>query len=281
MLHPQTTINCRGRLLSFVEPKIMGVLNVTKDSFFDGGRYHALDTALAQAEKMLAEGADIIDIGGMSSRPGAELISPKEEQARILPIIEQLKKRFPEAFISVDTVYSSTVERVFDFGADMINDVSAGAFDDKMYETVTRLDIPYILMHMQGRPKDMQDHPAYDDVTLGVLDFFIEHIQNLRSLGVADIIVDPGFGFGKSVTHNYTLLQKMHVFKILDCPILAGVSRKSMIYKVLGTQPSQALNGTTALHIVALQQGARILRVHDVKEAVEVITLWKQLESVS
>ncbi len=280
MLHPQTTINCRGRLLSFVEPKIMGVLNVTKDSFFDGGRYHALDTALAQAEKMLAEGADIIDIGGMSSRPGAELISPKEEQARILPIIEQLKKRFPEAFISVDTVYSSTVERVFDFGADMINDVSAGAFDDKMYETVTRLDIPYILMHMQGSPKTMQNAPKYKDVVEEVLDFFIAEVGKLRALGAKDILIDPGFGFGKSIAHNYTLVKKMHVFRILGLPIVTGVSRKSMIYKLLDSSPEHALNGSSVLHFKALEEGSRILRVHDVAPALEVITIWKQLNAL-
>ena len=281
MLYPKQTIRASGRLLDLRKPQVMGILNVTPDSFFDGGKYTGLSQALRQIEKMLLDGATIIDVGGMSSRPGAVVISSEEECQRVLPIIEAAAKQFSEAIFSIDTVYAHTARMAVRVGAHMVNDISAGQFDPTLLSTVADLRVPYILMHMQGRPEDMQVKPTYEDVTLGVLDFFIKHIQKLKSLGIADIIIDPGFGFGKSKEHNYALLQKMHVFKVLDCPLLAGISRKSMIYKVLRTQPNQALNGTTALHMVALQQGARILRVHDVKEAVEVVTLWEQLESVN
>ncbi len=280
MLNPQLSLNCRGRLLSLEVPIVMGILNITPDSFFARSRVDNLDILLEQAEKMLSEGATILDIGGMSSRPGAEIISEQEELDRVLPAIEALQQRFPEAFLSIDTIRAEVARQAVATGATIINDISAGKLDDHMYPTVAELQVPYILMHMQGKPNNMQQSPVYDDVVLEILDFLIEQVGLLRQLKVKDIIVDVGFGFGKTVTHNFQLLKKMHVFKILDLPLLAGLSRKSMICKPLKVNPPAALNGTTALHMVALQQGARILRVHDVKEAVEVIKLWQELEAV-
>ena len=256
----------------------MGILNVTPDSFYDGGKYQGLDGQLHQVEKMLKEGATFIDIGGMSSRPGAGIIDEKEELERVLPAIEKINKTFPEAILSIDTLRSYVAKQAIEAGASIINDISAGRIDPQMYETVAELGTPYILMHMQGTPQQMQQNPTYKNVALEILDFFIAEIGKLRSLGVKDIIVDPGFGFGKTVDHNYELLQKMHVFKMLEVPILAGISRKSMICKVLKVSPTNALNGTTALHVIALQQGAKILRAHDVKEAMECIRLFGILE---
>jgi dihydropteroate synthase len=278
MLHPQRTLNLGGRLLTLDCPLVMGILNVTPDSFFDGGRYDRIDDALKQTDRMIREGADIIDIGGMSSRPGARVIPPDEELNRVLPIIKGIRAAYPQIALSVDTVYAATAKATIEAGADLINDISAGTFDQGMYQMVADLGVPYVLMHMQGRPETMQQRPDYEDVVQEVLDFFITQTTFLRKLGVKDIILDPGFGFGKSLDHNYNLLKKMHVFCTLDCPILAGISRKSMINKVLGTRPEDALNGTTALHMVALQQRASILRVHDVREAVQVIKLWSQLQ---
>lgn len=280
MLNPRLTLNCRGTLLSLQSPQVMGILNVTPDSFFDGGRYTRQDALLRQAEQMLKEGAAILDIGGMSSRPGAELISVEEELQRVLPAIEALHQTFPQALLSIDTIRGRVAEEAVGAGAAIINDISAGAFDESMYPTVARLQVPYILMHMKGSPKTMQDNPDYEDVVQTVLDFFIAEVGKLRALDVHDIVLDPGFGFGKTVEHNYQLLKQMHLFKILDLPLLAGLSRKSMINKVLKTKPEQALNGTTALNMVALQQGAKILRVHDVRPAMEAVKLWQQLEMV-
>jgi len=256
----------------------MGILNTTPDSFYDGGRYDSKDKILAKTEEMLKAGATIIDVGGMSSRPGAEIIDVEEEMKRTLPFIETIHQAFPEAIISIDTIRSQVASSAIDAGAAIINDISAGSFDSEMYPTIARLNVPYILMHMQGKPKDMQQNPTYSNVVQEVLDFLIAEVGKLRALKVHDVIIDPGFGFGKRVEDNYRLLNKLHVFKLLDVPILAGVSRKSMICKVLKVNPEKALNGTTALHMVALQQGAKILRVHDVKEAIETIKLWEQLE---
>lgn len=275
MLFQQTTINCNGQLVSLETPVVMGILNATPDSFYDGGKHQLLDGQLRQVEKMLKEGATFIDIGGMSSRPGAETISVEEELRRVMPVIEKVLDKFPETLISIDTIHSEVASAAVSAGASIVNDISAGRMDNKMYEMVASLGTPYILMHMQGEPQRMQENPTYQAVSLEVLDFFIHEIGKLRSLGVKDIIVDPGFGFGKTVEHNYELLKKMHVFKMLEVPILTGISRKSMICKVLKVNPEKALNGTTALHIVALQQGAKILRVHDVKEAVECIRLFE------
>ena len=280
MLNPRLTLNCRGKLLSLEQPVVMGILNVTPDSFYDGGKYTRKDAILHQAEVMLEEGARIIDIGGMSSRPGAEIITVEEELKRVAPAIESLLRRFPDTILSIDTVQSRVAREAVAAGAAIVNDISAGRFDERMYEVTGKLGVPYILMHMQGTPENMQQQPMYEDVVREVLDFFIAEVGKLRQAGVKDIILDPGFGFGKAVTHNYRLLRDMHVFRILDYPILAGLSRKSMINKVLGVAPAKALNGTTALNMVALQQGARILRVHDVLPAVETIKLWAQLENL-
>jgi dihydropteroate synthase len=258
----------------------MGVLNATPDSFFDGGRFQAQADILAQVEKMLKEGADIIDIGGMSSRPGARIISEEEELRRVLPAVVDTVEHFPEAILSVDTVRSRVAREAIAAGAHLINDISAGSIDGQMYEAAADLDVPYILMHMRGAPENMQKSPQYEDVVREILDFFIAEVGKLRALKVKDIIIDPGFGFGKTLAHNYQLLAKLHVFNILELPVLTGISRKGMIYKLLETTPEAALNGTSALHMIALQQGSRLLRVHDVREAKEVIRLWEQLEAV-
>ncbi|MDX1943126.1 MAG: dihydropteroate synthase [Saprospiraceae bacterium] len=280
MFHPQRSINCKGKLLDLTQPQVMGILNVTPDSFFDGGHFTIESAVLQQVEKMLMEGAAIIDVGGMSSRPGATMINEEDELQRVMPVIELIMNHFPGTIISIDTIKSEVARRAVEVGASIINDISAGKLDDRMYETVADLGVPYVLMHMQGVPGNMQQNPVYEDIIREILDFLIQEVGKLRVLGVKDILLDVGFGFGKTVEHNYQLLCNLHIFQILDLPILAGLSRKSMVCRPLGIKPSQALNGTTALHIVALQQGARILRVHDVREAVEVIKLWQELEAV-
>lgn len=279
MFAVRRTLNCKGRLLSLERPVVMGILNTSPDSFYDGGRYQSLDAALYQTEQMLSEGAAIIDVGGMSSRPGAAQISIQEELRRVLPVIEAIAGRFPEAFISIDTVHAQTAREAVAAGACIVNDISAGRLTEGMYETVAELGVPYILMHMQGRPETMQQQAQYDDVVQEVLDFLIAEVGRLQAAGVKDILLDPGFGFGKTIEHNFQLLQNLHVLGILPYPVLAGISRKSMIYRSLGIPPEEALNGTTALHIVVLQQGALVLRVHDVAEAVQVVRLWEQLQS--
>jgi dihydropteroate synthase len=274
------TINCKGKLLDLSTPKIMGILNVTPDSFFDGGRYDAVDNALFQVEKMLVEGADIIDIGGMSSRPEAEIISTEEELKRVIPVVEAIQQRFSDAILSIDTVKAEVAKQAIEAGGHLVNDISAGQFDDKLYETVAMLNVPYCLMHMSGTPKMMQHNPQYDDVITHVTDFFIREVGILRDLGVKDIILDVGFGFGKTIEHNYQLLKNLNDFKIFDLPLLVGVSRKSMIYKFLDITPESALSATSALHFLALQNGGNLLRVHDVKEAKEVIFLWEKVNDV-
>ncbi|MEM9850008.1 MAG: dihydropteroate synthase, partial [Bacteroidota bacterium] len=244
------------------------------------GRYNALDQALIQVEKMLTAGAKIIDVGGMSSRPGASIISVAEELERVIPKITSIKARFPDSIISIDTIHAKVAREAVAAGASIINDISAGSLDEAMYQTVADLGVPYILMHMKGTPKDMQHKPDYENVEQEVLDFLIREVGVLKSLGVKDIIVDPGFGFGKRIADNYKLLKAMHLFKILECPILAGISRKSMIYKYLDIAIEESLNATSVLNMVALQQGALILRVHDVNAAVETIKLWKMLAQV-
>ena len=256
----------------------MGILNINDDSFFSGSRFSGTDNLLKAAESMLSAGAAILDIGGMSSRPGAEVISAEEELRRVLPAITNIHREFPDAILSVDTIRSTVAREAVQAGAAMINDISAGKLDQELYPTLGELQVPYVLMHMQKRPENMQEAPTYDNVVQDVLDFLIAEIHTLRQHGVKDILIDPGFGFGKSVEHNYELLRSLHVFRMLDLPILVGISRKSMIYKPLGIGPEQALNGTTALHMAALQQGAGMLRVHDVKEAVETIRLWELLK---
>lgn len=279
MIEVRSTLNCKGRLLTLEKPIVMGILNVTPDSFYSLSRVSNEKEILEKSEKMLTEGAAILDIGGMSSRPGADMISEAEEIQRVLPAIETILKHFPDAILSIDTVQAEVARQSIAAGAAIINDISAGRIDATMYPTVAELKVPYVLMHMRGTPQNMQENPTYENVVLEVLDFFIAEVGKLRELGVKDIILDAGFGFGKTLDHNYQLLKHLHVFQILELPILTGISRKSMVYKPFGGSAKDALNGTSALHMVALQQGSKILRTHDVKEAVEVIKLWKQLEA--
>ena len=276
MLHPSQTINCSGRLLSLKTPMVMGILNVTPDSFFDGGKYEG-DAAFRQAEQMLQAGATILDIGGQSTRPNAEIITEETEIERVVDIIGKIKYSFPDAIISIDTFRSGVARQAVAAGADIINDVSGGDMDEQMFQTVADLGVPYVLMHSTGIPAKIIQNVVCQDITLNVLDYFIEKIGRLRAHKVKDIVIDVGFGFGKKMSQNYELLRKMHIFKILDVPILAGLSRKSMIYKTLEITPQEALNGTSVLNLFALQQGAKILRVHDVKEAVETIKLFTML----
>lgn len=280
MLYPSQTINCRGKLLSLEKPIVMGVLNVTPDSFYDGGKYRKSGEILQQTEQMLAEGASIIDVGGMSSRPGAEVTSLEEELKRVIPAIESIHQNFPDAIVSVDTIRAKVAKEAVEAGASVVNDISAGSMDEALYQTVAALGVPYILMHMRGNPKTMQLNPDYEDVVQEVLDFLIQEVGKLRALGIKDLIVDVGFGFGKTIEQNYRLLKNIPAFQILDLPILVGISRKSMIYKLLKITPQEALNGTSVLNLLALQQGAKLLRVHDVKEARQVIQLWEQYNEV-
>ena len=277
MMKQQTTLNCRGHLLDLSAPVVMGILNVTPDSFYDGGFHSSTKAALKKAAQLLEEGATILDIGGMSSRPGAALISAEEELQRVLPVVETILNSFPQALISIDTVRSEVAKACLEAGAHIINDISGGKIDKDLISTVVKYRAPYILMHMQGKPSTMQQLPTYDNVVDEVLAFFIKKIAAFRKEGIKDIIIDPGFGFGKTIEHNYQLLRQLSDFQVIEAPILAGISRKSMIYKALGIQVKEALNGTSALHMVTLQQGAKILRVHDVKEAVEVVKLYEML----
>jgi dihydropteroate synthase len=271
------TLNCNGRLLGLDVPKVMGILNMTTDSFFDGGQNTLIDVAVKKVDKMIREGASIIDVGGMSSRPGADIIDVQEELIRVLPIIKELKNVFPELIISIDTVHGEVAQKAIDEGASMVNDISGGEIDNSIWTVALKNSVPYILMHILGRPKTMQDNPQYEDVTLEILKYLRDKVYKLHELGLKDIIVDPGFGFGKTIEQNYILLKKLSSFRVLECPILVGLSRKSMIYGLLDTDPEGALNGTSAAHMVALQNGVKILRVHDVKEAKECITIYEQI----
>ena len=267
------TINCSGTLIDLTRPIVMGVLNVTPDSFYDGGAYTSLDASFAKAERMIVDGAQIIDVGGMSSRPGAEIIDEKEEMSRVVPVIRKIKTIYPDQIISIDTVHGAVAKAAIDVGASIINDISAGSIDPSIVDVSVAERVPYILMHMQGAPSDMQLNPTYNNVVMDILSYFKNKVFELRKRGLHDIIIDPGFGFGKTVEQNYSLLSKLSVFKILDCPLMIGLSRKSMIYKPLQIDPENALNGTTAAHMVALRNGASILRVHDVREAVQAINI--------
>lgn len=271
------TLNCKGRLLSLETPVVMGILNVTPDSFYGGTHEKNLDGIVAQAAKMIAEGAAIIDIGGQSTRPGSDRLSPDEELERVMPVIDLLVNHFPSAILSIDTYHSKVVAATVKAGVHIINDISAGNLDEDMIPLAGSLKIPYICMHMKGEPTTMHLQPKYEDVVKEVLDFFIAKIETCRLAGIHDVIVDPGFGFGKNIGHNFTLLNNLDVFEMLNCPILAGISRKSTIYKTLGITPEESLNGTTILNTIALTRGANILRVHDVKEAVEAIKLTQLL----
>ena len=273
------TINCKGQLIDLSKPKVMGILNVTPNSFFDGGKYKNADEIVAQVQKMLSEGATFIDIGAYSSKPNAEFVSVEEEIARIVPIVELLVQQFPNILISIDTFRSKVAEACILKGAAIINDISAGKLDDLMLGVVTKYKVPYIMMHMRGTPQTMTTLKQYEDVVKEVLLYFSERIAAARSLGINDLIVDPGFGFAKTLEQNYEVLQKMELFQQLELPILSGISRKSMIYKVLNTNVSESLNGTTTLNTISLVKGASILRVHDVKEAVECVTLFNAMNS--
>ncbi|XLS28417.1 dihydropteroate synthase [Flavobacteriaceae bacterium M23B6Z8] len=266
-------INCKGNLIDLTTPKIMGILNVTPDSFYDGGRYANEASILKRAQLMVKEGAHFIDIGGYSSRPGAKDISTKEELARVLPVVEMLTGEFPEIPLSIDTFRSEVAGKCIEAGAAVVNDISAGMKDGNMMSLIGTENVPYILMHMQGTPQTMQNNPGYKDLLKELLFFFSERIATARSFGINDLIIDPGFGFGKTLEHNYELLSKLELFHATEVPVLIGVSRKSMIWKALEVKAEDALNGTSVLHTIALQKGAHILRVHDVKEAKECITL--------
>jgi dihydropteroate synthase len=267
-----------GNLISHKRPAVMAILNATPDSFFSASRVEQEEAWLALAQKHINEGCDILDIGGMSSRPGARVISEQEELQRVIPVIESIKKHWPNIPISVDTWRAEVASQAVNAGADLVNDISAGAMDETMFQTIAQLKAPYILMHMQGKPSTMQVAPSYQNITIDLLDFFTQKLGQLRNLGVKDILIDPGFGFGKSIDHNFQILKRLDAFSVFQCPILIGLSRKSMIYKTLNISADEALNGTSALHMAALQGGAAILRVHDVKAAVEVVTLYEAMK---
>lgn len=272
------TINCKGKLVDLSTPKVMGILNVTPDSFYDGGFYKDESKIINQVQKMLDDGATFIDVGAYSSKPNADEVSQEEELLRILPTLKLLVKQFPNSIISVDTFRAEVAKQCVDNGAALINDISAGHLDNTMLETIAKLQVPYIMMHMLGTPQTMQEHANYNNILKEVLFYFSERIVAARALGIKDLIIDPGFGFAKTLEQNFELLNQLEGFNIADMPLLVGVSRKSMIYKTLNTTADKALNGTTALNMVALQKGAKILRVHDVKEAVECVTLFNQFK---
>ncbi|MGO1584873.1 dihydropteroate synthase [Mesonia sp.] len=271
------TINCNGKLISLESPKIMGILNLTPDSFFDGGKYKKEKEILQQTEKMLQEGAFCIDVGAYSSKPNAKNVSTEEELQRLLPIVQLLTQEFPDIILSIDTFRSEVAKSAIDNGAAMINDISGGNLDEQMMKTVGELKVPYILMHMRGNPQTMQSLTQYDDLLQDLVYYFSEKVAQARSFGINDIILDPGFGFAKTTHQNFELLKNMKILEVLELPLLAGLSRKSMIYKTLDISAKEALNGTSVLNVLALQQGAKILRVHDVKEARECIQLVAQL----
>jgi dihydropteroate synthase len=272
------SLNLGGRIMDFSIPRVMGIINTTPDSFFKGSRVPGPEEALEKARKMIDQGADILDVGAVSSRPGAEEISEADELERLSPVLEALRGNFPEIPVSVDTWRSGVVLGVKErFGIHMINDISAGTLDSEMFATIAKLGLPYIMMHMQGTPPLMQDEPTYENVVDELLQFFAERVYKLRKLGVNDIIIDPGFGFGKTLEQNYKLLKEFNSFQMLELPLMAGISRKSMIYKLLESEPDQALNGTTAAHMALLLKGVNLLRVHDVAAAVETVKIFRQI----
>lgn len=271
------TINCKGTLVDLSSPKVMGVLNITPDSFFDGGKYKDETAILSQVEKMLLEGATFIDVGAYSSRPGAAHISEQEELQRIVPVINLLVKYFPETILSVDTFRSKVAEVTINSGAAIVNDISGGNMDVKMFETVAKLQVPYILMHMLGTPQNMQKNTVYNDVIQDIISFFAKQIFQLHELKLNDVIIDVGFGFGKTIDQNFEILKNLPLFECLEAPILAGISRKSMLYKTLDISAQEALNATTTANTIALLNGANILRVHDVKEAIEAVKIVNQV----
>ncbi len=271
------TINCLGKLVDLSIPKVMGILNVSPNSFYDGGRFSEEASILAQVEKMLSEGAAFIDIGAYSSKPNAEFVSVEEEIARLIPTLKLVLQHFPETLISVDTFRANVAHIAVENGACIINDISAGNLDANMLQTVAKLNVPYIMMHMKGNPQSMQGLAQYEDITREMLFYFSQKVAEARSMGINDLIIDPGFGFAKTLEQNFEVMNNLELLQMLELPILVGVSRKSMIYKTLETQADFALNGTTVLNTIALQKGTNILRVHDVKEAVEAVKLVSRL----
>lgn len=277
--HP-TYINVNGRLLDLTQPRVMGILNVTPDSFYADSRQQTEQEIVRRVDQILAEGGDMIDIDAYSSRPQADHISPEEEMRRLRTGLEIIRRHHPDSIVSVDTFRADVARMcVEEYGVDMINDIAAGEMDAQMFATVAQLQVPYIIMHMQGTPQNMQLHPHYDNLLKEIFLYFSRKIQQLRDLGVKDILLDPGFGFGKTLEHNYQLMNHLEEFRLFELPLLVGVSRKSMIYRLLGGTPDDALNGTTVLHTLALQKGAHILRVHDVKAAVEVVKIVQALKA--
>ncbi len=268
-------MNCRGKLINLSTPRIMGILNITPDSFYDGGKYQTKKEILRKTRQMIEEGASIIDVGAYSSRPGAGHITVEEEMQRMKFALEIIRDDFPDVIVSADTFRSSVASlAVKDYEVDIINDISAGSADENMFDTIAALNVPYIMMHIKGTPQNMQVNPTYDDVVGEIINYFSEKIQKAKLSGICDVIIDPGFGFGKTLEHNYRILSRLDDFKIFELPILVGLSRKSMIYKALDATPKEALNGTTVLNTIALMNGANILRVHDVKEAMETVKLF-------
>lgn len=272
------TINCKGKLIDLTVPKVMGILNVTPNSFFDGGKYKKESEILSQVEKMIGDGATFIDIGAYSSKPNAELVSVEEELSRIIPVVDLILQHFPETLISIDTFRSEVAQACIEKGAAMINDISAGNLDKKMLDVIAKYNVPYIMMHMRGTPQTMQSLTDYLDIVKEMLFYFSEKMAMARSLGINDLIVDPGFGFAKTLDQNYEILKHLDLFDMLELPLLVGVSRKSMVYKPLNSSAGEALNGTTVLNTIALTKGAKILRVHDVKEAVETVQLLNKIK---
>jgi len=270
-------INCKGKLIDLSVPKVMGILNVTPNSFFDGGKYKNEGEIISQVEKMLSEGATFIDIGAYSSKPSAEFVTEQQEIDRIVPAIELILKHFPETLLSIDTFRAAVAKASIESGAAIINDIAAGELDDKMFDVIAKYNVPYIMMHMRGNPQTMQSMTQYEDIVKEILFYFSEKVKKARSIGINDLILDPGFGFAKTTDQNYEVLQKMELFNVLELPVLAGVSRKSMIYKTLNNTAQEALNGTTVINTIALTKGAKILRVHDVKEAVECVNLMNKI----
>jgi dihydropteroate synthase len=278
----KSSLRYNGELIDLTTPMVMGILNITPDSFYDGGHYNSPDKALRHAEAMLEDGASIIDIGACSTRPGADEITADEELKRLVPVVIKIRKNFPSAILSVDTFRASVAERVVrEIGDCIINDISGGTLDNHMFETVARLKVPYVLMHIQGTPQTMQQNPSYQNITKEVIKQLSEGVFRLHEMGVCDVIIDPGFGFGKNNDHNFELFNNLDAFRIFELPLLVGVSRKSMVYRFLGQTPEDGLNGTTVFHTLALQGGATILRVHDVKPAVEAIKIVERLKTFS
>ena len=268
------TMNCKGKLINLNSPVVMGIINITPDSFYKGFLNDSIENIVKIAGKMIEEGALILDIGGQSTRPGATLFDETTEAERVIPVIESIHQHFPNVILSVDTFYAKVAQKAVLAGASIINDISAGNYDQEMLDTVADLNVPFICMHMKGMPENMQNNPVYNNVVADILDFFINKIEQCKKKGINDLIIDPGFGFGKTIQHNFQILESLSNFNILNVPILAGLSRKGMIYKSLGITTSESLNGTTVLNTLALNNGAKILRVHDVKEAVEAIKLY-------